>query len=62
MLETLDSILQRLDQFAGFAAFVNGLLLWPIVRTLKADHAASKESQDARLDNHEGRITTLEHK
>ncbi len=56
MLDTLDAILQRLDQFAGFAALVNGLLLWPIVRSLKADHEGSKK----RLDNHEGRIGALE--
>jgi hypothetical protein len=62
MLETLDAILQRMDQFAGFAALVNGMLLWPIVRTLKTDHAASKQHQDERLDNHEGRIAVLETK
>lgn len=56
----MSEYLQYLDGFAGLAALVNGLLLWPIVRTLKSDHAKSKASQDERLDNHETRISTLE--
>lgn len=58
----MSEYLSVLDGFAGLAALVNGLLLWPIVRTLKNDHAASKERQDKRLDNHEGRIGALETK
>lgn len=56
----MSEYLSVLDGFAGLAALVNGLLLWPIVRTLKADHAASKDKQDTRLDNHETRISVLE--
>ncbi len=56
----MSEYLTFLDGFAGLAALVNGLLLWPIVRTLKQDHSASKVHQDERLDNHETRINTLE--
>lgn len=58
----MSEYLQVLDGFAGLAALVNGLLLWPIVRTLKDDHNKSKARQDERLDNHETRIETLERK
>jgi hypothetical protein len=61
-LHAMDAILQRVDGVAGIAAFVNGLLLWPIVRSLKSDHTTSKSTQDNRLDNHETRIGSLERK
>lgn len=32
-----------LDGFAGFAALVNGLILWPVVRSLQASVAAVRE-------------------
>lgn len=57
MLETIGTVLSYLDGAAGFAALVNGALLWPIVKTLKADHARAKAETNARLDNHEGRLT-----
>jgi hypothetical protein len=60
MEAVLEAVLPYLDGFAGLAALVNGLLLWPIVRTLKDDHNRSKTRQDERLDNHETRITYLE--
>lgn len=56
----MEEYLKYLDGFAGLAALLNGLLLWPIVRTLKADHSKSKAAQDERLDNHETRIIKLE--
>lgn len=34
------SILEGLDNFAGLAALVNGLILWPMVRSLKKDQSA----------------------
>lgn len=40
---------KALDGFAGLAALINGLLLWPIVKTLKQDH-----------QNHSDRIAALE--
>lgn len=58
----MSDYLQALDGFAGLAALLNGLLLWPIVRTLKADHARSRARQDERLDDHEVRIVKLEPK
>lgn len=45
-----------LDGFAGLAALINGLLLWPIVRSHKAD----RNRMDKRIDSHEDRITKLE--
>lgn len=59
-MDTIAAILGYMDNAAGFAALVNGALLWPIVQTLKADHAKAKAETDARLNNHEGRISTLE--
>lgn len=35
----VEDYLKLLDGFAGFAALVNGILLWPVVRSLKADQA-----------------------
>lgn len=34
---TPEDYLKLLDGFAGFAALVNGILLWPVVKSLKAD-------------------------
>jgi hypothetical protein len=31
-------VLDLLDGVAGLAALVNGLLLWPVVRSLKKEH------------------------
>lgn len=42
-MEGLGDIGRALDGFAGLAALLNGLLLWPIVRTLKADHKDHSE-------------------
>lgn len=36
-----------LDGFAGFAALVNGLILWPVVRSLQASVAALREDVKA---------------
>lgn len=47
---------EHLDSFAGLAALVNGLILWPIVRSQKEHHKRTEE----RLDEHDSRITKLE--
>jgi hypothetical protein len=52
----MSEYLQYLDGFAGLAALINGLLLWPIVRMNKKN----TERQDGRLDDHETRIGHLE--
>lgn len=39
--------LSDLDGFAGFAALVNGLILWPVVRSLQASVAALREDVKA---------------
>lgn len=57
-MDLLQGFLSHLDGFAGLAAFVNGLILWPIVRGQKADHRVSLR----RLDNHEDRLAKLEPK
>lgn len=56
-MDTIAAILGYMDNAAGFAALVNGALLWPIVKTLRADHARAKAETNARLDNHEVRLT-----
>lgn len=66
----MEGILPYLDGLAGFAALVNGLLLWPMVRSLKDTHKGTTEQvktnttsldiHKLRLDNHEGRIVRLE--
>ncbi len=40
---TLADVLNGLDGFAGLAALVNGLVLWPIVRSLRKDHTQRLE-------------------
>lgn len=66
----LEGLLPYLDGLAGFAALVNGLLLWPMVRSIKENQQGTKETVNShdiklathtiRLDNHEGRIVRLE--
>lgn len=34
-----EDYLKLLDGFAGFAALINGILLWPVVKSLKADQS-----------------------
>lgn len=68
--EDMNFALRILDGFAGFAALINGLLLWPIVSALRTDHKGTKkqvgdhasklDNHSFRLDNHEGRIVRLE--
>ncbi len=48
-LGAADAILQRLDGVAGLAALINGLLLWPVVKALKANDA-----------HHDTRLAALE--
>ncbi len=43
-------VLKYLDGFAGVAALINSLILWPMYRTLKK----------LVVDSHEPRITALE--
>lgn len=43
---TASGSLELLNGLAGLAALLNGLLLWPIVRTLKG----TDEKHQARLD------------
>lgn len=57
-MESLGELGRVLDGFAGLAALINGLLLWPIVRTLKADH---KDLKETHVD-HGKRIAKLEAK
>lgn len=33
-----ENVLSALDSFAGLAAFINGIILWPLVKSLKKDH------------------------
>jgi hypothetical protein len=46
--------LPTLDGFAGLAALVNGLILWPVVQSLKKEHgeriAALEQSRSGRPD------------
>lgn len=35
--------LKLFDGFAGLAALVNGLLLWPVVRSLKREQSALRD-------------------
>lgn len=39
----MEDILKSLDGFAGLAALVNGLILWPVVRSLKQGQAELRE-------------------
>lgn len=57
-MDSLGELGRVLDGFAGLAALINGLLLWPIVRTLKADH---KDLKETHVD-HGKRIARLEAK
>lgn len=34
---TVAEVIQGLDGFAGLAALVNGLILWPVVQSLKKE-------------------------
>lgn len=34
----MEDYLSLFDGFAGFAALVNGIILWPIVKGMKAEH------------------------
>lgn len=55
----MEDLLKYLDGFAGMAALVNGLLLWPIVKALKQDHQEARQRADKheqRLDNHDERL------
>lgn len=52
----MTELIQFLDGLAGFAALINSLILWPIVKRQNRQH----EDTNVRLDNHEGRIKQLE--
>lgn len=37
-----------LDGFAGFASLINGLILWPLVKSLKKDHGTRITALEAQ--------------
>jgi hypothetical protein len=47
------SVIDGLNSLAGLAALLNGLLLWPIVRALKAGHQ-ELHSRVGRLEGKRG--------
>lgn len=51
----MDFKLSDLDGFAGFAALVNGLILWPLVRAIKKDHGARLTQLEAATKPRKGR-------
>jgi hypothetical protein len=44
-----EEILKLLDGFAGFAALVNGLVLWPVVKSLKSEQGELRQLVERAL-------------